>query len=140
MGQAAAPASGPRAIGYAATMSFSAEDLDRLDRTQEVEIETQAPGREARRTVIWIVVDDGEVFVRSVRGERARWYRDGLANPAVAIHADGRRIPATAITAADPDSVDRMNAGIERKYRGDPAIRSMLRPAVLPTTLRLEPA
>jgi hypothetical protein len=101
----------PDAIGYAGLMSFSTEDLDLLDRTQEIEIETQAPDKAARRTVVWVVVDDGEVFVRTARGARSRWFRDAEANPAVAIHVGGHRLPATAIPATDPDAIERTSAG-----------------------------
>jgi hypothetical protein len=121
-------------------MSFSTEDLDLLDRTQEIEIETQAPDKAARRTVIWVVVDDGEVFVRTARGAGSRWFRDAEANPAVAIHVGGNRLPATAIPATDPDAIERTSAGYLRKYAGDPAAKIMVKPNLLDTTLRLEPA
>jgi hypothetical protein len=121
-------------------MSFSTEDLELLDATEEIEIETQAPEREVRRTTIWVVVDDGNAFIRSHRGATARWHRDAIANPAVAIHVAGRRLPATAIPATDPDSIERTSAGITRKYAGDPAAKTMIAPAILDTTLRLEPA
>jgi hypothetical protein len=121
-------------------MSFSGEDRALLERTEEVEIETQPPEGPAHRTIIWAVVDGDDVFIRSVRGETARWYREALANPAVAVHADGRRLGATAIPATDPLSIDRASAGFRRKYAGDPAAHTMLRVEILPTTLRLEPA
>ena len=130
----------PDAIGYAGRMSFSTEDLDLLDRTQEIGIETQAPEKAARRTVIWVVVDDGEVFVRTFRGAGSRWFRDIEANPAVAVHVGGKRLPATAIPATDPDSIERTSAGYLRKYSGDPAAKVMIKPDILDTTLRLEPA
>jgi hypothetical protein len=121
-------------------MSFSTGDLDLLDGTQEIEIETQAPDKAARRTVIWVVVDDGEVFVRTFRGAGSAWFKDIVANPAVAIHVDGKRLPATAIPATDPDAIERTSAGFLRKYGDDPASKSMVAPDVLDTTLRLEPA
>jgi hypothetical protein len=121
-------------------MSFSTEDLDLLDATQEIEIETQAPDKAARKTVIWVVVDDNEVFVRTYLGAGSRWFRDVEANPAVAIHVGGKRIPATAIPATDPDAVERTSAGFLRKYAGDPAAKVMVKPDILDTTLRLEPA
>lgn len=121
-------------------MSFPEEDLALLDRTEEVEIETRAPEGPAHRTIIWVVVDDGDVFIRSFRGGTARWYREAIANPAVAFHVDGRRLTATAIPATDPDSIDRASAAFKRTYAGDPAVGSMVRPEVLDTTLRLEPA
>jgi hypothetical protein len=120
-------------------MSFSAEDRALLDRIEEVEIETQPPDGPTHLTIIWTVVDGEEVFIRSYRGDRARWYREALANPGVAVHADGRRIPVTAIPATDPDSVERASNGFRRKYAGDPAAAAMVRAEVLSTTLRLEP-
>src|SRR5687767_4747481 len=45
-------------IRYPARMSFSPEELDLIDRTVEVEIETQAPDGPSHRTVIWAVVDE----------------------------------------------------------------------------------
>jgi hypothetical protein len=120
-------------------MSFSPQDLALLDGAQEVEIETQAPDQPARRTVIWVVVDGVDVFVRTHRGAGSRWFREIEANPAVAIHVDGKRLPASAIAATDPDSIERTSDGYRRKYAGDPAANAMLRPEVLETTLRLEP-
>jgi hypothetical protein len=121
-------------------MSFADEDLARLAAAEEVEIETQAPDAETRRTVIWVVVDDGNVFIRTYKGPNTRWYRDALANPAVAIHVDGRRLPATAIPATDPDSIERTSSGFRHKYADDTSMPWMLAPNVLDTTLRLEPA
>jgi hypothetical protein len=121
-------------------VSFEPDDLAVLAETLEVRIETQAPDGPAHRTIIWVVVDDERVFIRSHRGPGARWYREALANPAVAVHVDGRRIPATAIPADDPDSLERASAALLKKYVADPAARSMVRPEILGTTLRLEPA
>jgi hypothetical protein len=121
-------------------MSFAEDDLARLAAAEEVEIETQAPGEAARRTVIWVVVDDGRVFVRTFKGPESRWYRDAEANPAVALHVDGRRLAATAIPATDPDSIERTSSGYLHKYADDPASKAMVKPDVLGTTLRLEPA
>lgn len=134
------PSSLPQPIRYAAFMSFSAEELALLERAEEVEIETQAPDQPARRTVVWVVVDEGDVFVRTYKGPDSRWFRDTLANPAVALHVDGRRLAATAIPATDPDSIERTSAGYNRKYATDPATPAMLAPNVTGTTLRLEPA
>jgi hypothetical protein len=47
---------------------FSADELEELARADEVEIETRRAAGGSRRTIIWIVVDGGHVYVRSVRG------------------------------------------------------------------------
>jgi hypothetical protein len=121
-------------------VSFEPDDLAAIDTARTVRIETQAPGGIVHRTTIWAVVDDGRVFIRSHQGATARWYREALENPAVAIHVSRRRLPATAIPATDPDSVERTSAGLLSKYDGDPSARSMVRDEILGTTLRLEPA
>ena len=127
-------------------MSFSDDDLALLDAAEEVDIETQAPDKPARRTTIWVVVDGGEVYVRSVRGEQGRWYQDAIANSTVALivggkrHVGGKRLVATAIPATDPDSIERVSGALRRKYADIPGFAPMIKPDVLDTTLRLEPA
>jgi hypothetical protein len=123
--------------------SFDAETLQLLDETKEVQIETRrdedAP---IHRTIIWVVTVDGEVFVRSVRGERGRWYREVSANPGAALHVGNRRIPVRAVPAADETTVGAISQAYEEKYgRTSPgSTRAMVRPETLPTTLKLEPA
>jgi hypothetical protein len=127
-------------MGYAGHMRFEPGDLALLADTEEVEIETARPDGPRHRTIIWVVVDGDDAFVRSVDGATARWYREAAANPNVTIHADGQALPARAVDAADPDSVKRASDAYTRKYGGDPAVRSMLKPDIFDTTLRLTPA
>ena len=119
-------------------MSFATDGLARIASAAEVEIETQAPDGPTHRTVIWAVVDDDETFIRSFLGPTARWYREALANPAVALRLNGRTLPATAIPATDPDSIERTSRAFLAKYAGDPAAHAMAT-QYLDTTLRLEP-
>ena len=70
-------------------MPFDAGDLAALDSTEEIEIETSAPTGPVHRTIIWVVVDQDEAFIRSVRGAKARWYREAVADPNLTIHASG---------------------------------------------------
>jgi hypothetical protein len=121
-----------------AMMSFAEDDLARIHAAKEVDIETQAPDGPAHRATIWAVVDDGEVLVRTYRGPTSRWYREALANPAVALHVDGRRLTATAIPATDPDTIERASAAFIAKYRPGASTTAMAT-QYLDTTLRLEP-
>ncbi|MEA2607046.1 MAG: hypothetical protein QOI00_1803 [Chloroflexota bacterium] len=122
-------------------MSFGTDDLARLAAVEEVEIETQAPDGPVHRTIIWVVVDETDTFIRSYRGRPARWFREAGANSGVAIHVDGRRIAATAIPATDPDSIERISAALRAKYAHDPAsLATMLEPEMLDANYRLEPA
>lgn len=125
--------------------AFDQATLDTLAASEEIDVETWPPeGREPRRTTIWVVVDGGDVFVRSIRGTRGRWYRDLRADPEGAIHLlDGGRtapIPVRAVPAADPESVARVTRAFERKYRADPALRTVVAAETFASTLRLEPA
>jgi hypothetical protein len=121
-------------------MPFSPTDLAALDAAQEVEIETSAsPDALLHRVIVWVVVDGDGVFVRSYLGPDARWYREAIANPQVALHVDGRRLPARAVPATDDSSVRRTSDGFNRKYAGDPGTREMTT-QYLDTTLRIDPA
>jgi hypothetical protein len=127
-------------MGYADPMRFESDDLALLAETEEVEIETSAPGGPAHRTIIWVVVDGEDAFVRSVNGARARWYREAVAAPAVTIHLGSRGLRASVEAATDPPSVQRTSDALVRKYTGITGLAEMLEPETLETTLKLEPA
>jgi hypothetical protein len=127
-------------MGYADQMRFEPADLAFLAETEEIVIETARPGGPPHRTPIWIVVDGDDAFVRSVRGPRGRWYGEAVGDPAVTIHVGDRALPARALPATDASSVQRASDAYARKYGEDPAMPSMLKPEILDTTLRLEPA
>jgi len=124
-------------VGYASAVNLSADERDLLARTEEVKIETRSATGDVHRTIIWVVVEGEDVFIRSVRGETARWYREALTHPDVGLEADGRRLAVRVAAAADPDSVERSTAALAAKYSADPALRMMVRPRALPTTLRV---
>jgi hypothetical protein len=121
-------------------MRFEPGELARLAEAEEIEIETSLPGGPVHRTIIWVVVDGDDTFVRSVNGADARWYREATANPEVTIHAGGRELHARAVPAIDPDSIRRTSEALTRKYAGFEGTQPMLEPAILDTTLRLTPS
>jgi hypothetical protein len=120
-------------------VTFAADDVAAIAAADEIRIETTAPDGTVHRTIIWIVTDEGEVYVRSVNGPEARWYREATATGEVAIHVDGRRIPAR-VEPGDAAAVAACSAGLQAKYRRDYSLASMLEPDTLPTTLRVVPA
>ena len=112
-----------------------------LEATEEIEIETRAEaGSPVHRTIIWVVTDGPDAFIRSVRGSTARWFREAQVRPEVVLHVADRQIPAVAVRAADAQSIARTSAALERKYAGDPDMPPMLLPETFETTLRLESA
>jgi hypothetical protein len=121
-------------------MRFEPGDLALLADTEEIEIETAAPGGPAHRTIIWVVVDEGDAFIRSVHGGAARWFREATAASDVSVHAGGRELRARVIPATDAESIRRTNDALTRKYTGIEGYPEMLEPAIMDTTLRLIPA
>ncbi len=128
-------------MGYALQMRFAPDELALLTDVEEVEIETARPNGPPHRTIIWVVADGDDVFIRSVNGAEARWYREAAANPSITIHVDGRPLHARVEPATDADSVRRTSDQLARKYATHGAsLRSMLVPDTLDTTLRVVPA
>ena len=116
---------------------FDADTLGALRESEEVAIRTEK--HPANAVVIWVVVGDDEVFVRSVRGTKGRWYRDLAAGGPATLEFAGRRLAVQAVPASDPDAVARASREYLRKYRPSPYAEAMVRPDLLPTTLRFEP-
>jgi hypothetical protein len=117
---------------------FDADTLRALRDTEEVTIRTDKHPRTA--VVIWVVVvADGEVFVRSARGAKGRWYRDLAAGGSATLEVAGRRLAVQATPATDQASIARASREYLSKYQSSPYVQSVVRAEVLPTTLRLEP-
>ena len=123
--------------------SFDTETLGLLDETEEVRIETRRDeDSPEHRTIIWVVVTGGEVFVRSVRGPKGRWYQEISSHPDGALHVEDTRIPVRAASATDASTVEAVSDALRSKYQqSSPAsTEAMMRPETLPTTLKLSPA
>ena len=120
-------------------MTLTEHQIATLARTKEVHIGTRTNGK-AIKTIIWIVVADGKVYVRSVRGDSGRWYERALADPDVTIHADSETFEFRAIPVEDPVEIDAVTAALREKYPPGGSLDRMIRDEVLDTTLRLEPS
>jgi hypothetical protein len=111
-----------------------------IETNREIEIETsQAPGAPVHRTTIWAVEDGGDVYIRSLKGDGGRWYRELTANPEAVVRVGAEAVHVRALPAADDESIERASDGLRRKYSDSRALQSMLEEGILHTTLRLEP-
>jgi len=119
-------------------MAPTPDQLKLLDETNEVHVRTRS-GERTVDTIIWIVVADGTVYVRSVDGHTGRWYQRALADPRVSILVDHDEIEFTAVHVDDPDEIDVVSDALRAKYRPGGSLDRMVRDEVLDTTLRLEP-
>jgi hypothetical protein len=116
---------------------FDAQTLGELRDVQEVAIRTEKHPKSA--VVIWVVVADDEVFVRSWRGAKGRWYRDLAAGGPATLELAGRRLAVQALPASDQAAVARASREFLRKYRRSTHAQEMVKSEILSTTLRLEP-
>jgi len=117
--------------------TFDAETLRALRDLKEIGIRTaQHPGH---AVVIWIVVAGDEVFVRSFRGAKGRWYRDIAAGGPAMLEFGDRRLAVQAVPANEPAAIERASREYLSKYKSSSYAQAMVQPELLPTTLRLEP-
>jgi hypothetical protein len=116
---------------------FDADTLAVLRNIREVRIRTEKhPGS---AVVIWVVVAAEEVFVRSFRGAKGRWYEDLAAGGRAALEASGRQLAVEAMPANDSATIERVSREFLKKYRSSPYAQAMVQEDTLPTTLRLKP-
>jgi hypothetical protein len=117
--------------------NFDADTLRELRRVREVAIRTEKHPKTA--VVIWVVVADDEVFVRSWRGAKGRWYKDLAAGGFATLEFADRQLAVRAIPASEPTAVARASREFVQKYQPSAHAQEMVRAEILPTTLRLEP-
>src|SRR5215831_11524653 len=104
---------------------FDADTLRELRDFREVAIRTEKHPESA--VVIWVVVAGDEVFVRSVRGIKGRWYRDLAAGGSATLEFVGRRVPVEALPADDADSIARASREYLKKYESSPYAQAIVR-------------
>jgi hypothetical protein len=111
----------------------------RLESVREVDIETRRTAdAPVHRTTIWVVVAGGEVYARSLRGERGRWFRELMAHPEAVLLVEDEAFRVRGVRAEDPESVERTSEGFRSKYSDSRSLDSMIRDEIASTTVRLE--
>ncbi len=119
---------------------FDTQILNQLANTKEIEIETYSATGQTHRTIIWVMVEDQNVYVRSWLGLKGRWYQEIKANPDAAIIMDGQHHPVHAVPVTDEAVISRISDNLLRKYHRSSSANGMVREEILSTTLQLEPA
>jgi hypothetical protein len=123
-------------------MSGSALDqatLDALDKRDEIEMLTPRRDGSVSRRPIWVVVVDGDAYVRSYLGPRGAWYRRALADGRAALGVDGRTIEVGVEPVSDEDVNRRVSEAFRAKYgaQSPGPTEAMVAPEASATTLRL---
>jgi hypothetical protein len=124
--------------------SWSPEDLERLGGAGEVEVRSvHRDGSLSRPRTVWIVRVGDELYLRSVNGPDAAWYRSTRTAHRGQIQARGvsRDITWTDVeTTEQPDIGPAVDAEYARKYQGSPsAVAHINGRLARTTTMRVEP-
>jgi len=118
--------------------TFTTSDLATLDRTDELRIAGRRADDTLRKSVIiWMVTHNGELYVRSVNGVDAAWFRgtqvQGLGH--ISAGSVDKDVSFTRVTDVD----DELDAAYEAKYRSYPSAVTAINSAkARETTLRVD--
>jgi hypothetical protein len=120
--------------------SFTTEEIARLDRTDELRIAGRRADDSLRKAVIiWMVTFEGELYVRSVNGPDAAWFRGTQVQSRGHISAGGIEKDVTFTRVDDLDEA--LDAAYAAKYRSYPsAVASINSTLARATTLRVDAA
>ncbi|OLT52280.1 DUF2255 family protein [Cellulosimicrobium sp. CUA-896] len=113
-------------------------DLATIDADDELRVAAHRPDGTLRTPrIVWHVVVDGALYIRSVRGDDGAWYRGVRRTGTGAVDAGGVRAEVT----FTPDGArdDAIDDAYHAKYGDGPAVEHITAPAARATTLRVEP-
>jgi len=117
---------------------WTAGELDLIGRARELEVAAERrDGTHRPWTPIWVVVVDGRVYVRTWGRRGTGWYGAAVASGRARVRVPGLTADAAVVDvgATAPDGV---TAAYRAKY-GGPGADSVVAPAAVGSTLRLDP-
>src|SRR3989441_8095855 len=120
---------------------WTSGDLTRIGTAEELEITSVRPDGTRRKPVtIWVVRDGDSLYVRSVKGPTAAWFRGSQERHEGRIRAGGIEKDVTFVD-ADHDIDDEVDAAYRAKYRryAGSILNSVLTPQARSTTIRFVP-
>lgn len=119
--------------------SWTDEELGALGRAREIRVAGRREDGSLRRlTIIWQVVVDGKVYVRSVRGVDGVWYQGVIRRHEGVITWDEQ--PRNVVYIPDDSADDLVDAAYYAKYGNGSSSDAITSPTAKVTTLRVEPA
>ena len=121
---------------------WKSDQLAKLGAAEEVQIAAIGrDGKLGKPTTIWAVRHGDGLFVRSVRGRDANWFRETQERREGRIRAGGVLQDVTFVDAAGYDVDDEIDAAYRAKYRryAGNILNSVLTPQARSATLKLVP-
>jgi hypothetical protein len=120
---------------------WTADQLDKLARAEEVQIASVRPDGTLRKPVtVWIVRQGDDLYVRSVRGRNGHWFRGAQQRHEGRVRAGGAQQDVTLVDAGR-DSDDEVDAAYRAKYSryAGRILNSVLTPEARAATIKLLP-
>jgi hypothetical protein len=120
---------------------WTRDELDRIGNAEELEIASiRRDGTLTRPVIIWVVRLGDDLYVRSVHGRTAAWFRGTQARHEGRIWAGGVEKDVTFIDETGPAINDQIDAAYLTKYRRYPQyVAPMVTPEVQAATIKLMP-
>jgi len=118
--------------------TWTPQELAQLDRASEVRVAgRRADGSSRTPTIVWHVVVDGALYLRSVKGPEGQWYRGVVRHFEGFISWGGttREVTYTLDSSRDPA----IDAAYTKKYGSGSAARAITNALSKQTTLRVDP-
>jgi hypothetical protein len=126
--------------GDALMTTWTSDELNKIGIAEELEIASLRPDGTLRNPVtIWVVRLGDDLYVRSVNGRTAAWFRGTQVRHEGHIWAGGVEKDVTFVE-ADPDINDQIDAAYRTKYRRYPSsVSHIVSPEARSATIRLVP-
>src|SRR6266498_1069760 len=121
--------------------AWTSDDLERIGEAEELEIASaRRDGTQRKPVTIWVVRHGDDLYVRSVNGRTAAWFRGVQARHEGRIWAGGVQKDVTFVD-ADHDIDDELDAVYRTKYRRYAAniINHIVSPEARSATIKLAP-
>lgn len=121
--------------------TWTSEELNKIGEAEELEIASLRPdGTLRKRVIIWVVRSGDDLYVRSVNGREADWFRGVQSRHEGRIWAGGVEKDVTFVEEHDPDVNHQIDAVYLSKYARYPQyVSPMVTPAVRAATIKLLP-
>ena len=117
---------------------WTGEELRQLDEAGEVRVAgRRADGTSRRPVIVWHVVVDGKLYLRSVKGPQGQWYK-GVARYFEGFLSWGGRTRAVTYT-LDFSQDAAIDAAYAAKYGTGSSTRAITTDLSKQTTLRIDP-
>lgn len=120
---------------------WTSDQLDRVGRAEELQIASiRNDGKLSKPVTIWVARSEDDLYVRSVKGRTAHWFRGTQERHEGRIQAGGLKHDVTFVDAA-VDVADQVDAAYRTKYRryAGSILNSVLTREARSTTIKLVP-